>query len=62
MFQFLEIEGCSSVVEFWLATTNFKQFVQNSTQNDQADIDQILNDAISIYEKYAYYTFDMLMK
>lgn len=50
--QFLEIEGCSNVVEFWLAATNFNQLIQNSPGNNEADYEQILNDAISIYEKY----------
>lgn len=45
------------MVEFWLAATNFNQLIQNSPGNNEADYEQILNDAISIYEKYDYLKF-----
>lgn len=51
LFKFLEIEGCQNVVEFWLAASNFQQFVQNTPKTDNTYLSQIVDDAISIYEK-----------
>ncbi|XP_050529193.1 A-kinase anchor protein 10, mitochondrial [Daktulosphaira vitifoliae] len=49
--EFLDGEGCRSLVEFWLATCNFERCVIQF-KNESFDYELAQNDAIYIYEKY----------
>uniref|UniRef100_A0A2S2R7Q0 A-kinase anchor protein 10 n=1 Tax=Sipha flava TaxID=143950 RepID=A0A2S2R7Q0_9HEMI len=49
--EFLDSEGCRSLVEFWLAVTNFERCVEQF-KNTSTDYEQAQSDAICIYEKY----------
>ncbi|XP_026804615.1 A-kinase anchor protein 10, mitochondrial [Rhopalosiphum maidis] len=49
--EFLDSEGCRSIVEFWLAATNFKSCVEQ-LKSTSVNYEQAQSDAICIYEKY----------
>uniref|UniRef100_A0A8D8LZB1 A-kinase anchor protein 10, mitochondrial n=1 Tax=Cacopsylla melanoneura TaxID=428564 RepID=A0A8D8LZB1_9HEMI len=46
--EFLEEEHCHTVLEFWIAVTNFQRLLENSTNT----LEESQNDAILIYDKY----------
>lgn len=48
--EFLEGEGCQSIVEFWLAASHFQRFLQNCGSEYNAE--QAQEDAVIIYDKY----------
>lgn len=49
--EFLEQENTTSLLEFWLAATNFRQQLMHQDRNDY-DPQEAQNDAIILYDKY----------
>lgn len=50
LMEFLEQEGCTSYLEFWIAASNFQQQYQNASKN--YDPMQAQEDAMVLYDKY----------